>query len=220
LRSPPPFSPLLLAGLALRPLPPAALQPGLTLALRLIQRHHPEVFDRLDGLTDPVYLIDPVDLPLVFVLRPCPPAGERSSLVVREDAEGIAATAIIRGPLLTLLELLEGRSDGDAHFFTRELVIEGDTAAVVALRNTVDAAEIDLLADALSHLGPFAESAHRLAGWAFGLFDRARRDLETLRAALIAPAIRRVDAHAGALRELEESVAQLRRPGRGAPSRS
>ena len=106
-----------------------------------------------------------------------------------------AADAAIRGALKTLVDLLEGRLDGDALFFSRELAIEGDTEAVVALRNAVDDAEIDLAEDVLSVLGP----ASRPAGWALSgaqaIFTRAERDLNALGDALNAPG---AAAHRGA----------------------
>jgi predicted lipid carrier protein YhbT len=42
-----------------------------------------------------------------------------------------------------LVGMLDGSYDGDALFFSRDLVIEGDTSAVLALRNALDDAEID-----------------------------------------------------------------------------
>jgi len=41
-----------------------------------------------------------------------------------------------------MIELLEGRADGDALFFSRTLTVEGDMEAVVALRNAIDGSEI------------------------------------------------------------------------------
>jgi len=55
-----------------------------------------------------------------------------------------------------LIDLLEGRLDGDALFFSRELTVEGDTEAVLLLRNAVDSDEVDLFEDLLSVLGPLA----------------------------------------------------------------
>lgn len=40
--------------------------------------------------------------------------------------------------------MVHGALDGDALFFSRDILIEGDTEAVLALRNAVDDAEIDL----------------------------------------------------------------------------
>jgi len=188
----------------LRHVPPVVLQPALSAAMTAMKRCHPDIFERLADLGEPRYLIDPVDLPFVFLLRPDPKA---PTLTAASDAEEVDATAAIRGPLLALIDLLEGRLDGDALFFSRDLVVEGDTEAVVALRNAVDGADIDLLSDVLSVLGPFSGPARVLAGGATALFSRAAQDLETLRTAIIAPAIRRMDA---GLRELDEEVSALK----------
>lgn len=178
--SAPPLSPVLLAGFLLRPLPLVLLQPLLNLAMEMVWRRHRSLFERLADLSEPVFLIDPLDLPFVLELRP---DLERPRLTARRRSAGTEAIATIRGPLLSLIELLEGRIDGDALFFSRELVVEGDTGAVVALRNAVDAAEIDLVADLASLLGPLAPPARRVLGAAAALLGRAARDMEMLRAA-------------------------------------
>lgn len=201
----PPFSPVLLAGLAARPLPPIALQPGLSLALRSVLRRHPNLFDRLSGLGAPSFLIDAIDLPFVFLLVADPDYPSLQALR-RKDTDETPVTAIVRGPLLSLVDLLEGRIDGDALFFSRDLVFEGDTEAVVALRNAIDDAEIDLVGDLLAPLGPLAGPARVAVDGAGSLFNRAARDLETLRDAILAPALRRAEAQAADLRELEKKV--------------
>lgn len=216
--SAPPLTPFLLAGLALRPVPPSALQPALDFAMRAIQRRHPGLFDRLAGVGDPSFLIVPEDLPFVFLLRTDPLL---PTLQAFADAEGLEADATIRGPLLTLTQLLEGRIDGDAMFFSRDLVIEGDTSAVVALRNAVDGAEIDVMEDVLAFLGPLALPARAVAGGVTALFQRAAADLETLRGALIGPVLRRSEAQALEIRSLKTQLAGLdRREGRRVPART
>ena len=207
-RSTPPFSPILLAGMLARPLPPALLQPALGIALTAIRRNHPEVFERLSGLGSPVFLIDPVDLPFVFILKTDAQAPE---LRCRTSGDGMAATATIRGPLLTLIDLLEGRLDGDALFFSRELAIEGDTEAVVALSNAVDGAEIEIGAALASLLGPLAGPARFLAGAAGTVFSRISEDLETLRGAAIGPVLRHAAAQTARLDGLDEAVGELKR---------
>ncbi len=47
----PPLSPVLLAGLALRPLPPALFQPVFGLAIATMRRRHVGAFERLAGGT-------------------------------------------------------------------------------------------------------------------------------------------------------------------------
>ncbi len=204
----PPLSPVLLAGIALGPLPPMLLQPFLDVVTTIISRRHPGLFDRLAGLAESTFLIDAIDLPFGFVLRPSPPP---SLEAVAKDRQTETPTATIRGPLLTLIRLLEGKLDGDALFFSRDLVVEGDTEAVVTLRNAIDGAGIDLLDDLLSVSGPLAWPVERITGGAVAIFARMNRDLGILRRAVLAPAAERYEAQAAELRELREEVAELRK---------
>ncbi len=175
---PPPLTPVLVAGLLARPLPPQLLQPLLDAVFSLLRRRHPGLFERLTGLSAPIFLIDPIDLPLIFELDANP---DHCRLTAARLGSG-RAVATIRGPLLALIELLEGRVDGDALFFSRTLSIEGDTEAVVALRNAVDDAGIDLRRDLLEALGPLAPPVRHALGLGQRLYARLNSDLEILRA--------------------------------------
>ncbi len=155
---------LRLAGLPLRLAPPLVWQPLLAAAMAIMRRRHPNMFERLADLGATELVIDPIDLPIAFLLR----LGPQGASLTAIGSEPVAPTAIIRARLATLIDLLEGRIDGDALFFSRDLVIEGETEAVVALRNAVDDAEIDLAAEVLSLLGPLAAPARRLIGDAAG----------------------------------------------------
>ncbi|MBI5166006.1 MAG: SCP2 sterol-binding domain-containing protein, partial [Magnetospirillum sp.] len=130
----PPFTPVLLLGLALKPVRPSLLQPAFDAMLRVVRRRHPDILDRLSAYADAVVCIDPTDLPFVLLLEPNP---EDPRLTVRRAVDPGEVSATVRGPLETLIALAEGRVDGDALFFTRQLVVEGDTEVVVALRNAV-----------------------------------------------------------------------------------
>jgi len=214
-RQPPPLSPVLLAGFAMRPLPLAGLQPLLNLAMRTMKTRHQDVFERLGELGERVFLIDPTDLPFAFELRPSADAPTLNA-VEKPDQLGDHVKAAIRGPLLSMLALLEGRVDGDALFFSRELVIEGDTEAVLALRNAVDGAEIDILTDALSPLGPLSDPARKIARHGVTLFARLTDDLETLGRSVRAPASRRLQSQSADIRELNERVDDVTRKVRRA----
>jgi predicted lipid carrier protein YhbT len=186
---PPPVSPVLFADLALRPLPPVLLRPFLHAAMTVMRHRHPDVFARLQILEGSAILIDPVDLPLRFLLSLEPPSPSLRALG-RNDDSGLP-TATIRGPLLVLIDLLEGRLDGDAAFFSRDLWFEGDTEAVLVLRNAIDSGEIDLKADLVSVMGPLAAPARHAVDAAGALLSRAARDLDTLRAVVLGPSIGR-----------------------------
>lgn len=131
----------------------------LDLALRRfvgsLAERHPSLFSRLDDQATKTFLIDPTDVALAFVLKP-DPAMPRLEAVKRAGDGSVSAVwdARIAGPLAALLGMVHGALDGDALFFSRDIVIEGDTEAVLALRNAVDDAEIDLAEEVAAIAGP------------------------------------------------------------------
>ena len=124
--------------------------PLLPLALasqRLVEnlaRRHPSLFVRLGDHAQKVFLIEPTDIPVSFRLIP---SHERPILDVQRHASATHWDARIAGPFAALIGLVHGAFDGDALFFSRDIVIEGDTEAVLALRYAIDDAEIDLVAE-------------------------------------------------------------------------
>ena len=163
----------LAAALRLGPAQPLGL-PLTLIARRLIARH-PSLIARLGDYAAASFAIDPTDLPLTLVLHPHP---SRTRITVhRETPE---AKARIAGPLAALLGLVHGAYDGDALFFSRDLVIEGDTSAALALRNAIDDAELDLGAEIAALSGPFRPAlmpliaaAQRVTGVALTRADEA-----------------------------------------------
>ncbi|CAA7611703.1 SCP2 domain-containing protein [Magnetospirillum sp. UT-4] len=207
----PPFTPVLLLGLALGPVRPALLQPVFDALLRLVRRRHPDILERMEPFADRLVCIDPIDLPFALLLEPKP---AEPSLTVRRFVDPDEVHATIRGPLETLIALAEGKVDGDALFFSRQLVIEGDTEVVVALRNAVDGAGIDLVADFASLFGPLARPAERAAAAALDLAGSLRSGVETVRQALIGPALQSAQSQGARLAELEAEVKALRKAAR------
>ncbi|WP_332638908.1 ubiquinone anaerobic biosynthesis accessory factor UbiT [Brevundimonas sp.] len=125
----------------------------LTLALRRVARRRPDVFERLGEAGDVIFIVAPTDFPVAFRLRPGRGSGDVR--VVRDDGTAPHA-ARISGPLVTLLALFDGRCDADSAFFSRCIRVDGDTRAVVALHNTLEAAELTL-ADLLGVGPPFRD---------------------------------------------------------------
>lgn len=117
----------------------AAPERLLARGVRGLRRRRPEVFERLGAVAENTIEIVPSNLPIRFRLQLTDPG--RPVAVVGRDAEGPCA-ARIAGPLPLLLGVLDGRSDADAAFFSRRLVVTGDTQTVVGLHNTLEAAEL------------------------------------------------------------------------------
>ena len=126
-------------GLGLRPLPLGPLALATDLIARSVARSHAGMFARLGAHANKRFLIDPTDLPFVFVLTP---QMDNPSVAVARSGEGLPFDARIAGPIAALVGLVHGAYDGDALFFSRDLVIEGDVEAVLALRNALDDAEL------------------------------------------------------------------------------
>lgn len=206
-----PLSPILLAGLALRPVPYALLQPAFTKAIQQMHNRHGDVFERLIALGSPRYLIDPIDLPFSFIMDTNPASPALDILAEGADESVMDIKASVRGPLLQLIELLEGRIDGDALFFSRDLVVEGDTEAVLGLRNAVDGADINVHEDLLDLFGPFSRPVDGLAQIAGKIFMRFSRDLSLISQASTAPLQRKCDAQAASIEELEETIATMKK---------
>ena len=104
----------------------------------------PSFAGRLGEHAGRTFAIDPVDCPFVFLITPeAAPHGPRTDLKVVRRSLGQAYDARIAAPLVVLIGMVDGSYDGDALFFSRDLSIEGDTEAVLALRNAIENAELD-----------------------------------------------------------------------------
>ena len=142
-------------------LPPLLVKPVDMAPLWLVERlarllfhgvlkAHPDLFERLGDYRRTRYGFSLADLPLHFVVVP-----ETRALTVSRG-QAPPADACIKGPLVQLLGLLEGRCDADALFFSRELTVTGDMEAMLALRNALDDSGIDLPRELGSMVGPFS----------------------------------------------------------------
>ena len=167
--------------LAARPLPLAPLSLMLTSLTRQLTRRHPGLLRRLGAYADRRFLLDLTDLPFLLLLEP---GGPSPKVTAHARRRAPVNDVRIAGLTAAFLGMMHGSLDGDALFFSRDLVIEGDTAAGLALRNAIDDAELDLsvelgvlarpLAPLLVRLLPRAErltglALHRMdqpAGWA------------------------------------------------------
>lgn len=194
----------MLAGVALRAaarLGDRVTAPVLDRVLGTLAHKHRRAFEAMAEMRPANVLIDPVDQPVSFLLSVGPQPRLR---VAKRDVEVDAA---IRGPLIHLMDLLEGRIDGDALFFRRTLSIEGDTALVVGLRNALDGEDIDLVADLAGLAGPFRHAVPRLRREA----ARLTSAFESVRGMLLAPAMGRIEA----LERRAAAAPPRPRPGRG-----
>jgi O2-independent ubiquinone biosynthesis accessory factor UbiT len=159
--------------LATRVLPLLPLQVLLGICLREIRSRHPRIFDRLGVHTGKRYGLAPSDLPIAFVLEPRR-MNPRVS-VVRKLPNDIDAR--IAGPLSALIGMTDGSYDGDALFFSRDIEIDGDMEAVVALRNAIDDSRVDFLKESVAWFGPLAVPIERILRSLVGAQPSLRQEM-------------------------------------------
>ncbi len=154
----------------MRLLPTQPLELALGRLVTSITKRHPDLFDRLGPHTSKVIGIAPTDVPVAFVLMP--DAVSPRLEVWREGAAPVC-DALIVGPVFALADLAEGRLDGDALFFSRDIRIEGDVEAVLALRNALDGEGLDLVREAVAPLGMLSAGPELVARRCLGLVRSA-----------------------------------------------
>jgi predicted lipid carrier protein YhbT len=152
-----PDFPILLARSSLTWAPATLLTRATSVVLRRIGKNHPRLFRNLAAETPRTVFIEPTDLPHNFVLRF---GGMAPSLELVQVAPA-RVDAGVKGPLAALVAMLEGRLDGDALFFSRTIIVTGDSETVVTLRNLVDREGLDVVAAAAGAFGPFRHAAQR-----------------------------------------------------------
>ncbi|TCO72872.1 ubiquinone anaerobic biosynthesis accessory factor UbiT [Rhodovulum euryhalinum] len=133
------------------PLPLFLLNPILKRIVTRIAAQNPDMFDRLGPHRHAYFLIDPVDIPFMLYLRPDPDALDFRA-VGRRNLPPHAAR--ISGKFLDLLTLMDTEQDGDALFFSRDLIVTGDTEAVVCLRNALDDVDEPIAESVAEMFGP------------------------------------------------------------------
>ncbi|MBK5933192.1 sterol-binding protein [Rhodovulum imhoffii] len=116
-------------------MPLFVLRPILKRIVTKIAAENPDMFDRLGPHRHAYFLIDPVNMPFMLYLRPDPDALDFRAVSRNNQLPHVAC---ISGTFLDLLTLMDAEQDGDALFFSRDLVVTGDTEAVVCLRNALD----------------------------------------------------------------------------------
>jgi predicted lipid carrier protein YhbT len=121
------------------------------LAYQRVLAKHPTLFDRLEEYQGRKFGFVPTDLPVAFVAKP-----DQRRIAVRRKPMTDSLDVRVEAPFAVLIQLLQGQADGDALFFSRDIRVEGDMEALLALRNSLDDARVDLVGDLLGDGSPVA----------------------------------------------------------------
>lgn len=164
--------PVELARRVLAVLPPFVIERGLVRAVAGLRGRRAALFEKLALLPARTVHICPLDVPHAFYAK----TGEKAEFGILVSRESVS-DARVCGPLSNLVDLLEGRADGDTLFFNRSISIEGSAEAVVALRNALESEDISLFDEVFSLFGPFGKDVALVAS----LAERFLNDLKKRR---------------------------------------
>lgn len=160
--------------------PIVSLLPGPILArivarlVRLMYERHPKLFAAFGELEPAVIHVVPTGMPHRFVISF---GAGQTAVRLHQRGDRAQPDAIIRGRLSVLIDLLEGRSDGDAMFFTRDLEIGGATNVIVAVRNTLEREEIDMRSEIAALFGPLQRPAEMIGRWSETAMARVQANI-------------------------------------------
>ncbi len=135
----PDINPAILIGVALSFLPKSLLQLSAKKLTNQISILHPGLVERLVDANGKRFFIVLSDTNFNALLNI--DGGKISCQLIEKDIK-FDSDVTIYGSSEVLLALLEGRCDGDALFFSRKLTVEGDTEALLILRNALDNEQI------------------------------------------------------------------------------
>lgn len=162
--------PIPLAQAVMSVMPAAVLERAIEVVLRRMRGRFPKLFKNLGELPPATVILDPTDLPHRFLLE----IGQTPVTFSVLQGDEYPADARVAGSLESLVDMLEGRADGDMLFFSRDIQVTGDTSIIVGLRNTLDREEIDLFAEITGLCGPFAQPARVALTFADRIARRVR----------------------------------------------
>ncbi len=143
----------------LPPLPLFMLQPLLNHIVTFVAKKHPELFLRLGKSANKTFKINPTNLPFFLILQPNPLS---PTLKAYNQCEIIEHDTYIEGSFATLMAMIDAQSDSDALFFNREIIVTGDSEAMVALRNALDDIDGSLAQDVANSFGLLSKPARSL----------------------------------------------------------
>lgn len=135
-----------------RPVPLPVINYFMRRAVAKITQKNPAIFNRLRGHQHKTFLIEITNLTFDLILQP---NQIKPYLRAQRKKNDVQVDAKISGSFLTLLGMIDGRVDGDALFFTRELQISGDIEAIVRLRNALDDIDGSVADEVASYFGLF-----------------------------------------------------------------
>jgi len=117
------------------------------------------LFARLGDSCKKRFLINPRNMPFFLLLQPDP---DSPQLHAYNRGRHVEHDVCLSATFQVLLRMIDSQTDSDALFFNRDLIITGDTEAIVALRNALDDMDATLADDVADCFGPLSRPVRSL----------------------------------------------------------
>ncbi len=174
----------MLSGIASRFVPQGFLEFALAKTSRKIAFNHPGILTRLEPIYGKTFEFEPLEFPRLIRVRFF---AENVEIKWIKKTETNSPDVKICGTFLALLSLLEGTEDGDSLFFSRQITVEGDTEALLTLRNALDSEDIELLEELFD--GPLSKPAKVIAETGSIFHQQLSTDMEKVNRAMVKPIV-------------------------------
>lgn len=191
----------------LKSIPKLPLQVSVSYALRQMERAHSAIFAKVLEQGEFTYLIKPTDLPFNFYFVI---AKENPGIRIISKESPLTADATITASLQSLCEMLEGRLDGDAAFFSNNLIIEGSTLAVVTLRNAIEAEPVNIVTDLSKSFGFFSKYIESIFSKLLNKYREYNNNLHKLLEAILSESKLQSQIHSAQISQLREEINKIK----------
>lgn len=180
----------------------------------ILLKNHPSMLARMAEYTPALIKVVPIDLPLTLLITL-----NKDNLTIKINKNNdIAADATLSSTLKIFMQMLEGKTDGDALFFSRQLIIEGNTELIVAFRNVLEAENINLQDEIVATAPFFHNLINKGVNFHKSLFNRLEADMNMLQKYCLQPIEDKFEALANnnqlqtnKILDIENSIADLKK---------
>ncbi len=199
------FSPFFVLGKLIKPLPKLPIELLMQHVATTLEINHPNVMRRLESLSGKEFLICPLDFPYKIMLR----LNHKSLKIKLVDYTCQVADVTIIGSFDVLLQMLDGKTDGDGLFFDRSIMVKGDTSALLTLRNAMDSDDINLKDEIIRSFGIFKKPITEFINLTDLIYYKLDHELNDLNRALMEPLMLRVKSVEAENSELKEKLSMI-----------
>lgn len=204
----PDFKPSLLLGILAKPIARGPiLQNAINRLTKLFIQKHPKVITKMAEYTPARLVLIPSDMPFCFFVE-FTKDNMQINIIDQNAFDGKNLTCITAS-LELFIKMLEGNLDGDALFFSRQLTVAGDTTIIVALRNILEAENVNIKTDIDETFGVFSGAFHLVNNLLCAIYKGIDTNFDIVKSSIVDKLDQKVTHNASKHNKLEDKFKKL-----------